>query len=151
MEEKKQKKKQTLTISSKKTISPLQFTKNNQKKSFIIENKISRKKNDRKFSSKNVMSNKPSSETSKEPNQGRNFFSRDAALNKNVEIRKKAEESAKKRFRNPTKEESIHSKKNALTKGKNSSSKREYKLRVPQAQNDDLMEGKGGSLKESCS
>ena len=146
MEEKKQKKKQTLTISSKKTISPLQFTKNNQKKSFIIEKTISRKKNDRKFSSRNVTSNKPSSETSKEPNQGRKFFSRDAALNKNVEIRKKAEESAKKRFRNPTKEESIHSKKNALTKGKNSSSKREYKLTVSQAQNDDLMEGKGRSL-----
>ena len=118
MEEKKQKKKQTLTISSKKTIRPLQFTKNNQKKSFIIEKKISRKKNDRKFSSKNVMSNKPSSETSKEPNQGRNFFSRDAALNKNVEIRKKAEESAKKRFRNPTKEESMHSKKKSFNKRK---------------------------------
>ena len=146
MEDKKQKKKQTLTISSKKTISPLQFTKNNQKKSFIIEKTVSRKKNDRKFSGRNITTNKPFSETSKDPIQNRKFFSRDNNLNKNVEIRKKAEESAKKRFRNPIKEEATHSKKSTLTKGKISSSKREYKLTVSKALNDDLMEGKGRSL-----
>ena len=146
MVEKKQTKKQTLTISSNKTISPLQFKQNNQKKSFIIEKTISRKRNDRKFSSRNVTFNKPFSTTPKEPNQSRKIFSRDATLNKNVEIRKKAEESAKKRFRNPTKEDGIHSKKSITTKGKNTSSKREYKLTVSKALNDDILEGKGRSL-----
>ena len=49
MEEKKIKKKLTLTVSTKKPYNFTHQTQGKQKKSFIIEKKISRKRNERRF------------------------------------------------------------------------------------------------------
>ena len=50
MEKKEKKKKLTLTVSSKKNYSPSNYSNFGNKKSVIIEKKISRSKNDRRFS-----------------------------------------------------------------------------------------------------
>ena len=94
MEEKKTKK--TLTISSKKPFSVPDFQKNSQKKSFIIEKTASRNKNERRFVSRNDSTNKTASGFKKEPFRTSKFSSGASSLNKSVEIRKKAEENAKK-------------------------------------------------------
>ena len=52
------KKKTTLTISSKKPYSVPHYTQSRQKKSVVIEKKISAKKHDRRFYTRNVNVNK---------------------------------------------------------------------------------------------
>ena len=61
MKENETKKKRTLTISSNKTHSISNYNPGSHKKSFVIEKKISRKKNDRSFFNKNTSINKTSS------------------------------------------------------------------------------------------
>ena len=126
MEEKKTKK--TLTISSKKAFSVPDFQKNSQKKSFIIEKTASRNKNERRFVSRNDSTNKTDSGFKKEPFRTSKFSSGAPSLNKSVEIRKKAEENAKKRFKSFGKSEESHSKKSSLVKSKSSISTREVKF-----------------------
>ena len=58
MEEKKIKKKLTLTVSTKKPYNFTQQTQGKQKKSFIIEKTISRKRNERRFYDRNSTQNK---------------------------------------------------------------------------------------------
>ena len=144
MEEKKIKK--TLTISSKKPISVPEFQKNSQKKSFIIEKATSRNKNDRRFVSRNDSSNKPSSGYKKEAFRPSKFSSGSPSPSKSVEIRKKAEENAKKRFKSFGKPVETHAKKNSLIKSKSSISKREVKLTISKALDEEALEGKGRSL-----
>ena len=145
MKEKKTKK-QTLTISTKKPFSVPDYPKNSQKKSFIIEKTSSRNKSDRRYVSRNDNVNKTSGSFKKEPLRQTNFKSANPLVNKNFEIRKKAEENAKKRFKSPSKPEDSIFKKNTLTKNKSNISKREVKLTISKALDEEALEGKGRSL-----
>jgi len=146
MEEKNIKKKRTLTISSKKPHSFSNYVKSGHKKSFVVEKKFSRKKNDRKFYNKTENADKFTQGFKGKPRPAGNFLPKNITTNRNSEIRKKAEERAKKRFKVLDKGETLHSKKKDLTKSKTSVSKREYKLTVSKALDDEAMEGKGRSL-----
>ena len=66
-------------------------------------------------------------------------------INRNFEIRKIAEERATKRFKN-LKEDILVSKKGSSIKNKGSSSRREHKLTVAKALDDNAMEGRERSL-----
>ena len=66
-------------------------------------------------------------------------------INRNFEIRKKAEERATKRFKGVDEEKSP-SKRSNLDKGRGSASKREYKLTLSKALDDDAFDGKERSL-----
>ena len=138
------KKKRTLTITSGKPHNVPNYVQSSHKKSFVVEKKISRKKTDKRFQHRTENNEKFHSKPKFE--KSTNFFSRTAATNRNFEIRKKAEERAKKRFKSPEKVETIHTKKNNLTKGKSPASKREYKLTLSKALDDEALEGKGRSL-----
>jgi len=146
MEEKKIKKKQTLTISSKKPYSAPSYPKDSKKKSFVIEKKIHGKKNDRRFYSRNDNINKSSLGKDRASFVSRGVSPNRPTINRNFEIRKKAEERAKKRFSNLDKEETVHSKKGSFGKNKSSASKREYKLTISKALDDEALEVKGRSL-----
>ena len=145
MEEKK-KKKLTLTISKKGSFTPSNYSLGRQKKSFVIEKKVSRSSNFRKSYERNDNINKTTSTYSDKtkPKLSRNL-GKDSTINRNFEIRKKAEERATKRFRN-LKEDEVSSKKINLNKNKSSTSKREYKLTLSRALNEDEMDGKERSL-----
>ena len=147
MEEKKQKKKLTLNVSGRKTYSPKTFPHRGQKKSFVIEKKVSRGFNQKKFYSGGTNFDRNKSK-SNEKIGGRfreNFPSKNMPFNKNFEIRKIAEERATKRFKS-TKDQDIQSKKSSLGKSKGFSSKREYKLTLSKALDDEIMDGKERSL-----
>ena len=138
--------KKTLTISTKKPFSVPEFQKNSQKKSFIIEKTISRNKNERRFVSRNDSTSKPTAGFKKEPFRSSKFTSGSSSLSKSAEIRKKAEENAKKRFKSFGKSDDTHSKKSSLVKSKSSISKREVKLTISTALDEEALEGKGRSL-----
>ena len=141
MEEKKKKKKLTLTVSSKKPYSASNYSNIGRKKSVVIEKKVSRNRNDRKFYGRNDNLNKPLSEPKGKikPKLSSSF------AQKNFEIRKRAEERATKRFKT-LKGEDLEPKKTNLGKGKSSTSKREYKLTLSRALNQDEIDGKERSL-----
>ena len=145
--EKKIKKKLTLSISSKKPFNVPQYTHSKQKKSVVIEKKISRRSGDKRFYNRDNYSNKPSPKftDNTKTRTNDNFSSKKIGISTNSEIRKIAEERATKRFKN-LKEENIQIKKGNLSKNKNLPPKREYKLTVSKALNDDVMEGKERSL-----
>tara|TARA_B100000700_G_scaffold280225_1_gene329944 strand:- start:853 stop:3108 length:2256 start_codon:yes stop_codon:yes gene_type:complete len=145
MKENETKKKRTLTISSKKTHSISNYNPGSHKKSFVIEKKISRKRNDRSFFNKNKSPNKTSDQFKPSSKPIGNYADKKRLDNRSFEIRKKAEERAKSRFKNPEKTEFFPSKKGSLSKGK-TFSKREYKLTLSKALDDDALEGKGRSL-----
>jgi len=147
MEKKEKKKKLTLTVSSKKNYSPSNYSNFGNKKSVIIEKKISRSKNDRRFFVRNdhLKKSKPEFSSGLKPKTSNDFHKRSTEINKNFEIRKKAEERATKRFRG-LKEDELGPKKTNLSKSKNSTSKREYKLTLARALNEDEMDGKERSL-----
>jgi len=127
MEEKKiKKKKLTLTISSNKSYNIPHYRLSRQKTSVVIEKKISRKKNERRLLDQD---NKVSKSTSEFTNKTKskitdNFPSKNIAINKNFEIRKKAEERATKRFTS-LKEDNLVPKKGNLGKNKSFDTKRE--------------------------
>tara|TARA_B100001245_G_scaffold72007_1_gene50982 strand:- start:343 stop:666 length:324 start_codon:yes stop_codon:yes gene_type:complete len=104
MEEKKKKKKLTLTVSSKKPHSVPHYVKNVQSKgktSVVIEKKSPRRWSEKKFQTKDSSSkSKPTSD----------FVPKKTPIDKNFNIRKKAEEQATRRFKNLN-EGSIQSKK----------------------------------------
>ena len=134
MEDIKKKKKLTLTISSKKTFNAPSYTRDSNKKSVIIEKKISRKKVGKSYSPTNKS-------TQRFPDKAK-FF--DKKLPNQSEIRKIAEERATKRFKTPD-ENILTPKKGNINKNK-SSSKREYKLTLSKAADEDAMEGRERSL-----
>ena len=148
MEEKKiKKKKLTLTISSNKSYNIPHYRLSRQKTSVVIEKKISRKKNERRLLDQD---NKVSKSTSEFTNKTKskitdNFPSKNIAINKNFEIRKKAEERATKRFTS-LKEDNLVPKKGNLGKNKSFVTKREYKLTLSKALTDDVMDTRERSL-----
>ena len=148
MEEKKiekKKKKLTLTISSNKPHSVPHYTYGKQKKSVVIEKRHSRKGNERKFYGRSSNLRKPESADRVKSKSSGDFTLKKPPINRNVEIRKIAEERATKRFKN-LKEDILVSKKGSLGKNKGSSSRREHKLTVAKALDDNAMEGRERSL-----
>ena len=101
MVQEKIKKKLTLTISNKKTFSTPSYTPSSNKKSVVIEKKISRTRGARKFYGRNDKVNKPASGFQDKTKSNNNFTPRNPTINRNIEIRKIAEERATKRFKNP--------------------------------------------------
>ena len=100
MEEEKKKKKITLTVSSKKPYNIPSYTQGKQKRSFVIEKKIPRRGSDRNFYNRENNYNKSSSKftgKSKAP-LSNDFLHKKPTSNRSFEIRKIAEERAKKRF-----------------------------------------------------
>jgi len=148
MEEKKiekKKKKLTLTISSNKPHSVPHYTYGKQKKSVVIEKKHSRKRNERKFYGRSSNLRKPESADRVKSKSSGDFTLKKPPINRNFEIRKIAEERATKRFKN-LKEDILVSKKGSSGKNKGSSSRREHKLTVAKALDDNAMEGRERSL-----
>jgi len=138
MEEKKKKKKKlTLSISSSKTHNVPRYTRSDGKTSVVIEKKAQRKWAERKFQSQNNNINKPKLTD--------NFVSKKPILNKNFDIRRMAEERATRRFET-IKEDIIQQKKSNLGKEKRFISKRENKLTLSKALNDEALDGKERSL-----
>ncbi len=148
MEEKKiKKKKLTLSTSSKKSHSAPHFTQSRGKTSVVIEKKPSRRWNEKRSQPKdnNFNKSKPGFFDRKNFKSGENFSQKKPPVNRNFEIRKMAEERATKRFRD-IKEENLQPKKSNLGKNKGFVSKREYKLTLSKAMDDEALDGRERSL-----
>ena len=98
----KKKKKHTLSVSSKTSHNVPNYVKSRQKTSVLIEKKPSRRWGEKKFQSRDHNLNKPKSTD--------NFFPKKTPINRNVDIRKMAEERATNRFKN-LKEDNLQAKK----------------------------------------
>ena len=138
------KKKLTLTVSSKPQNIP-SYSGSRQKTSVVIEKKTSRSRNDRRFYNRNDSLRKSSPTTQNTPKSkfNENFSNQSPKINKNIEIRKLAEERATKRFKGE-KQDNTSPKKGGF--GKNLTSKRESKLTLSKVLTDDVMEGRERSL-----
>ena len=135
----KKKKKLTLTATPKVSINA-QHYKQGRKTSVVIEKKISRKNNERRFFNKNENPGRSKSNFTDKQKFNTKRFDRSTGPDKNFEIRKMAEERATKRFKD-LKEDKLNQKKNNLGKNKGLSSKREYKLTLSKALDHEAMEG----------
>ena len=138
MEEKKiKKKKLTLSVSSKTLHNVPNYVKSRQKTSVLIEKKAPRRWGEKKFQSRDNNFNKSKSTA--------NFIPKKTRINRNIDIRKMAEERATKRFKN-LKEDSLQPKKSSLGKDKGFTSKREQKLTLSKALDDEVLDGRERSL-----
>ena len=138
MEEKKiKKKKLTLSVSSKTLHNVPNYVKSSQKTSVLIEKKAPRRWGEKKFQSRDNNFSKPKSTG--------NSFPKKTRINRNVDIRKMAEERATNRFKN-LKEDSLQPKKSSLGKDKGFTSKREQKLTLSKALDDEVLDGRERSL-----
>ena len=138
MEEKKiKKKKLTLSVSSKTLHNVPNYVKSRQKTSVLIEKQAPRRWGEKKFQSRDNNFNKSKSTA--------NFIPKKTRINSNVDIRKMAEERATNRFKN-LKEDSLQPKKSSLGKDKGFTSKREQKLTLSKALEDEVLDGRERSL-----
>ena len=138
MEKKKKKKKKlTLSISPSKPYNVPHYTQSSGKTSIVIEKKPQRRWGEKKFQPRNNNFNKPQSTG--------NFVSKKPTINKNFDIRKMAEERATKKFRNLEKD-NLQQKRSSLGKDKGFTSKRENKLTLSKALNNEALEGRERSL-----
>jgi len=137
MEEKKKKKKLTLSISSSKPHNVSNYGQSSGKTSVVIEKKPQRRWGEKKFQQRDSSYNKPKSSG--------DFASKKPLANKNFDIRQMAEERATKRFKT-IKEDIIEQKKRNLGKEKGFISKRESKLTLSKALDDDALDGRERSL-----
>ena len=131
------KKKLTLSVSSKTLHNVPNYVKSRQKTSVLIEKKAPRRWGEKKFQSRDNNFSKPKSTGNIVPKKTR--------INKNVDIRKMAEERATNRFKN-LKEDSLQPKKSSLGKDKGFTSKREQKLTLSKALDDEVLDGRERSL-----
>jgi len=131
------KKKLTLSISSKKAYSAPNYVQSRNKTSVVIEKKAPRKWGEKKFQPRdnNLNKDKPAG----------NVFAKKTPVNRNFDIRKMAEERATKRFKSPA-QDKLQQKKSNLGKDKDFISKRENKLTLSKALDDDALEGRERSL-----
>ena len=136
-EEKIKKKKLTLSVSSKTLHNVPNYVKSRQKTSVLIEKKAPRRWGEKKFQSRDNNFNKSKSTA--------NFIPKKTRINRNVDIRKMAEERATNRFKN-LKEDSLQPKKSSLGKDKGFTSKREQKLTLSKALDDEVLDGRERSL-----
>jgi len=136
MEEKK-KKKLTLSVSSITSHNVPNYVKSRKKTSVLIEKKAPRRWGGKKFQARDNKINKLESTDS--------FAPKKTSINKNIDIRKMAEERATKRFKN-VKEDSLQQKKSGLGKEKSFTSKREQKITLSKALDDEILDGRERSL-----
>ena len=136
-EEKKKKKKLTLSGFAKKTHNAPNYAQSRGKTSVVIEKKAPKRWGERKFQSRDSSFNQPKITG--------DFVPKKTPINRNFDIRKLAEERAAKRFKN-VKEDSLQQKKTSLGKDKSFASKREYKLTLSKALDDDALDGRERSL-----
>ena len=150
MEENKiKKKKLTLSVSSKKPYSTSNYKQSKGKTSVVIEKKPSRSWNEKRFHSRDSSSSKPKSRFTDKTNVklDKNFDLKTTAAKRNFEIRKIAEERATKRFKNTREEkDNLQQKKSNLSKNKSFASKREYKLTLSKALDEETFDGRERSL-----
>ena len=138
MEEKKiKKKKLTLSVSSGKPLNVPNYSQSRGKTSVVIEKKPAKRWGEKKFQKRDTNYSKPRAQDSS--------FVKKPPINKTFDIRKMAEERATKRFKN-TKEETLQAKKGSLSKDKTFSSKRENKLTISKALDDEAMDVRERSL-----
>ena len=128
----KKKKKLTLSGSIKKSINASNYEKDRGKTSVVIENKPPKRWGEKRFQSKDTALKRTKSTES--------FTAKKTIPTKSFDIRKLAEERAKKRFKGQ--KDDISQPK----KEKGFSSKREYKLTVSKALDDDALDGRERSL-----
>jgi len=148
MEENKTKKKKlTLSVSSKKSYEAPRYTHTKNKTSVVIEKKVSRKGIEKRFYNRdnNLNKSKFGQPYRSKPKLPSDLPSRNTDINRKFEIRKIAEEKAKKRFKD-SKDENLYSKKGNVGKSKTSPSRREYKLTISKALSDEALEGRERSL-----
>lgn len=131
------KKKLTLSVSSKTSHNVPNYAKSRQKTSVLIEKRAPKRWGEKKFQTRNNNLNKPKSTD--------HFFPKKTPINRNVDIRKMAEERATNRFKN-LKEDSLQPKKSSLGKDKGFTSKREQKLTLSKALDDEALDGRERSL-----
>ena len=138
MEEKKKKKKKlTLSVSSKTTHNVTNYAQRSGKTSVVIEKKSPRRWGEKKFQPRSNNFNKP------KPKSTSGFLPKKPPFNRNIDIRKKAEERATKRFKDKgTKGESLLPKKTGLAKEKSLASRREYKLTLSKATDEAALDGR---------
>jgi len=136
-EEKKKKKKLTLSVSSKKPHNISNYTQSKGKTSVVIEKKASRRWGEKKLQSRDNNINTTQSKS--------DFASKKPIVNRNVHIRKMAEERATKRFKN-LKDDIAQPRKSTLGKDKGFASKREQKLTLSKALDDEALDGRERSL-----
>ena len=138
MEEKKiKKKKLTLSVSSKTPHKSPNYIPSRGKTSVVIEKKSPKRWGEKKFYSRDANPTKTLTNDSS--------YVKKPALNRSFDIRKMAEARATKRFKS-TKDENIQQKKSSLGKEKSFSSKREIKLTLSKALDDEVLDGKERSL-----
>ncbi len=136
MEEKKiKKKKLTLSVTTKKSYNAPNYSQSRGKTSVVIEKRAPRRWGERKFQKKDDNYSKPN------PSSGPS--TKKPAINRNFDIRKMAEERATKRFKS-VKEDNLQKKSTGKEKG--FTSRREYKLTLSKALDDDALDGKERSL-----
>ena len=138
MEEKKKKKKKlTLSVSSKTTHNVTNYAQRSGKTSVVIEKKSPRRWGEKKFQPRSNNFNKP------KPKSTSGFLPKKPPFDRNIDIRKKAEERATKRFKDKgTKGESLLPKKTGLAKEKSLASRREYKLTLSKATDEAALDGR---------
>jgi len=137
MENKKIKKKLTLSISGTKPHSTPNYAQSRGKTSVVIEKKTGRKWGEKKFQQRDSNFNKSKSTS--------NFLPKKTPINRNFDIRKMAEERATKRFKGLN-QDKLQQKKSSLSKDKSFTSKRESKLTLSKALDDEALEGRERSL-----
>tara|TARA_B100000029_G_scaffold167174_1_gene163349 strand:+ start:192 stop:2447 length:2256 start_codon:yes stop_codon:yes gene_type:complete len=145
MDEKKKKKKLTLTAFPKKSVNVPLYFQDKKKTSVIIEKKVSKSRNEKRFYNRNDNYKKSTPGGYSKSKGSAESGSLKTSLNKNFEIRKIAEERATRRFKN-LESEKFQTKKPGLTKNKSSFSKREYKLTLSKAMDEEGMDQKERSL-----
>jgi len=138
MEDKKIKKKKiTLRVSSKTHHNAPHYAQSRGKTSVVIEKKASRRWGQKKFQLQNNNFNELKSTG--------NVVPKKTSINRNSDIRTMAEERATKRFKN-LKEDSLQPKKSSLGKDKGFTSKREQKLTLSKALDDEALDVRERSL-----
>jgi len=137
MSEKDKKKKLTLTVSSKKPhVKVPHYTQSRGKTSVVIEKKTSRKWGGKKFQPKDSF-NKPKSSP--------NFSPKKSTPDKSYNIRKIAEERATRRF-NDLGEKNLQNKKSSLGREKTFGLRKQNKLTLSKALDEETFDGKERSL-----
>ena len=137
MEEKKKKKKLTLSASFNKPHSVPRYTQEKGKTSVVIAKKPSKRWGEKKFQSRDSNFNKPKSTD--------RFVPKKTTINRNFDVRKMAEERATKRYKN-IKVNVLQQKKGAPAKEKSFTPKRENKFTLSKALDEEALDGRERSF-----
>ena len=145
MVDEKKKKKLTLTASPKKPVNVPPYIQDRKKTSVIVEKRVPKGRNEKKFYNRNDNFKKTTSHPYSKPKPFKDTNTQKTSPNRSFEIRKIAEERATRRFKN-LEAEKFQPKKSGLSKSKNPFSKREYKLTISKALDDEGMDQRERSL-----